>query len=97
MKVRLTNSYLPHYFRAAQHDVGLGRDFLSVVNLLAAGIAAVAGTDDTRVPKPRPGPSPPGQPSGRCDRRYRAAGRGLNEREPHFASPRVPGGRMHRL
>ena len=35
MKIRLTNRYLPHYFRAAEHDDALGFAFLSVVNLLA--------------------------------------------------------------
>jgi 2-polyprenyl-6-methoxyphenol hydroxylase-like FAD-dependent oxidoreductase len=34
-KIRLTNRYLPHYFRAAEHDDELGLAFLSVVNLLA--------------------------------------------------------------
>ena len=35
LKIRLTNRYLPHYFRAAEHDDALGLAFLSVVNLLA--------------------------------------------------------------
>jgi 2-polyprenyl-6-methoxyphenol hydroxylase-like FAD-dependent oxidoreductase len=35
MKIRLTNRYLPHFFRAAEHDDSLGQAFLSVVNLLA--------------------------------------------------------------
>ena len=34
-KVRMTNRYLPHYFRAAQADDALGLAFLNVVNLLA--------------------------------------------------------------
>jgi 2-polyprenyl-6-methoxyphenol hydroxylase-like FAD-dependent oxidoreductase len=35
LKIRLTNRYLRHYFRAAEHDDSLGLAFLSVVNLLA--------------------------------------------------------------
>jgi 2-polyprenyl-6-methoxyphenol hydroxylase-like FAD-dependent oxidoreductase len=35
LKIRLTNRFLPHYFRAAEHDDALGLAFLSVVNLLA--------------------------------------------------------------
>lgn len=35
LKIRLTNRYLPYYFRAAEDDDALGLAFLSVVNLLA--------------------------------------------------------------
>jgi 2-polyprenyl-6-methoxyphenol hydroxylase-like FAD-dependent oxidoreductase len=48
-KVRMTNAYLPHYFRAAQRDVGLGLDFLRVVNLLARPESLLSPTRMARV------------------------------------------------